>query len=131
MNSLTLVFGYPRRGLSGEFATFRLGVKASQTFFVGSCVDLLAAKTKKLIIKAQVTAVYFGPLQEMADLHSAAAHNWKDHPANQRSALLIASMKKRYFPGQIRETSICSVIYLKEITDENHHHPYVQLPGLP
>lgn len=118
MNSLTLVFGYPRRGLSGEFATFRLGAKASQTFTVGASVDLLASKTKKLIITAQVTAVYFGTLRQMAALHGVAAHNWKDHPADQRSALLIASMKKRYFPGRVQDTSICSAIYLKEITHE-------------
>jgi len=113
----TLAFSYPRRGLSGNFNTFRLGARAGEKYPVGTVVELVDARSKKPLKRATVTAVHQGTLVEMALLHADFAHNWKDAPAAERVQSLVASMKKRYPPGRALDTSICSVIYMKEIDE--------------
>lgn len=109
-----IAFGYPRRGLDGQFATFRLGANWATRVAPGEVVELVDSRSKKLLKLATVVSVHTGLITEMAQLHSHAAHNWKDHPAAERPALLIASMTRRYPPGRVKETSMVSVLYLKE-----------------
>lgn len=109
-----LTFSYPRRGLDGHFATFRLGARIAETLRPGTLVDLVDSRTSKVLKRASVTHVYAGTLTEMAQRHSHMAHNWKDHPATERAGLLIASMMKRYPPGRVQDTSQVTVIYLQE-----------------
>lgn len=113
---MILKFSYPRRGLSGQFNSFRLGARAAERFAPGTEVELVDSRSEKLLLRAVVTAVHVGVLTEMAQLHAHQAHNWKDHPTLEQPALLIASMKRRYPPNRVRDTSICSVIYLNERT---------------
>lgn len=111
-------FSYPRRGLTGDFNTFRLGRKLGQTLVPGEVVELVDSRTAKLLKRAIVTAVHTGQLDQMAQLHAGQAHNWKEHPEAERPALLVASMKRRYPPGRCVDTSIVSVIYMKEQYDD-------------
>jgi hypothetical protein len=113
-----ITFSYPRRGLDGHFNTFRLGVKWS-SLIRGSVVDLVDARTKRLIKQASVLGVFTGTLESLAPVHAKWAHNWREHPEDQRAELLIASMKRRYPPGRVRDDSPCSVIYLREIIHAN------------
>lgn len=117
MTTAQLAFSYPRRGLSGEFATFRLGPRAAEKYPSGTLVELVDSKTKKLIARATVTGVHVGELSAMAAQHAHQAHNWKEHPEPQRAELLIASMLKRYKhfgPTRCNQNSIVSVIFLRE-----------------
>lgn len=121
MNLQKIAFSYPRRGLFGEFATFRLGARAAEKYAPGTEVELIDSRSKKTLKLATVTAVYVGALTEMAARHAHQAHNWKDAPDGERAGLLIASMLKRYKrfgPERCNETSICSVIHLKEIYED-------------
>jgi hypothetical protein len=113
-----IAFGYPRRGLEGQFATFRLGANWAARVTPGEVVDLVDSRSKKLLKRATVVSVCTGLITDMALQHSHAAHNWKNHPEAERPALLIASMTKRYPPGRVKETSMVSVLYLKEEPDE-------------
>lgn len=109
----TISFSYPRRGLVGEFNTVRLGLKWAEKLPIGSVVDLIDSRSKKVLERAIVLSVVTGNLTDMAALHAHQAHNWKDYdPADQRPAMLIASMKKRYPPGRVFDDSKVSVIYL-------------------
>jgi len=110
-------FSYPRRGLTGEFCTFRLGKAVADKHPPGSTVELVDSRSAKCLGFATVTAVYVGTLSDMASLHAHQAHNWKEHPEAERPALLIASMIRRSFPGRCTDTSICSVIFMKENHD--------------
>ena len=112
-------FGYPRRGLTGVFNTFRLGLSWIMKCPKGESVELVDSRSKKVLAKATVLRVFTGPLNELAPAHARWAHNWKDHPEDQRADLLIASMMKRYPPGRVSQTSVCSVIYLREGTNAN------------
>lgn len=107
-------FGYPRRNLKGEFVTFRLGHKAGRDYQPGDSVDLIDSRTGKVLLKAQVVATDGGELVNMARKHGHMAHNWLEHPAEQRPDLLMASMKKRYFPGRCKDDSHTTVIHLIE-----------------
>lgn len=80
-------------------------------------MELIDARTSKLLKRATVTSVHVGQLSEMAHQHADLAHNWKEYPAEERAQLLIASMKKRYPPNRCREDSVVSVIYLQEQND--------------
>lgn len=111
-----LKFGYPRRGLEGQFATFRLGARAAEKYSKGTQVELVDSRSAKLLKRATVTEVHVGVLSEMAQQHAHMAHNWKDHPADERAALLTASMKRRYPPNRCTDHSMVSVIYMKEET---------------
>lgn len=115
MTTSTLKFGYPRRGLSGQFNTFRLGAKLAQTLKPGDEVELVDSRSAKLLKRATVTAVHTGQLATMAREHAHLAHNWKEHPEAERPALLTASLIKRYPPGRATESSLVSVIYMQEI----------------
>jgi hypothetical protein len=108
-------FSYPRRGLDGLFNTFRLG-KALAVLTPGEQVELIDARTTKLIKTATVVSVHTGVLSQMAPLHARDAHNWKEHPFLERPALLVASLKKRFPPGRVQEHSTVTVIYMR--TDE-------------
>lgn len=110
----TIAFGYPRRGLSGQFNTFRLGPRFAQRCPPGTEVELVDARTKRVLKRATVTAVFTGPLAEMASAHAHQAHNWKEYPESERQHLLVASLKKRYPPGRARDDSVVSVIYMQE-----------------
>lgn len=110
----TIAFGYPRRGLAGDFNTIRLGLSWVAKCEPGAQVELICSRSKKLLKRATVVSVHTGTLLEMASLHAHQAHNWKEHPEADRSALLVTSMMKRYPPGRCTETSMVSVIYLKE-----------------
>lgn len=112
--TITISFGYPRRGLTGQFNTFRLGQRYAERCVPGVEVELIDSRTKKLLKRATVTAVHTGKLSDMAQLHAHQAHNWKDHPADERPRLLTASMCRRYPPGRCTEDSLVSVIYLQE-----------------
>lgn len=109
-------FSYPRRGLSGRFNTFRLGTGLS-SLLMGEQVDLVDARTGKLLKRATVVGVSVGQLVPMAHAHAHLAHNWKDHPEDQRPDLLMASMKRRYPPNRVVDTSIVTVIEL-EVPDD-------------
>jgi len=113
---MQLKFGYPRRGLSGQFNTFRLGARAAEKYAPGAQVELVDSRSEKLLVRATVTTIHVGTLTEMAQLHAHLAHNWRDHPTLEQPALLIASMKKRYPPNRVLDTSIVTVIYLNEST---------------
>jgi hypothetical protein len=113
-----IAFGYPRRGLEGQFATFRLGANWATRVAPGEVVELVDARSKRLLKRATVVSVHTGLIGDMALQHSHAAHNWKNHPEAERPALLIASMTKRYPPGRVKETSMVSVLYLKEEPNE-------------
>jgi hypothetical protein len=111
-------FSYPRRGLTGQFTTFRLGAKLGRTLTLGEVVDLVDSRTAKLLTRATVTSVFTGQLDAMAQLHAGQAHNWREYPEADRPALLVASMKKRWVPGRVLDTSVVTVIYLEEISNE-------------
>jgi hypothetical protein len=106
-----LSFGYPRRGLEGHFCTFRLGQAAVKKFAPGDQVELVDARSRKVLKVATVSGVLVGVLSEMAIVHGRNAHNWREF--EDPSALLVASMIRRYPPKRCTETSICSVIYMK------------------
>jgi hypothetical protein len=108
-------FSYPRRGMTGVFNTFRLGSKWAVECPAGTDVELVDARSGKLLKRATVLSVHLGTLEGLAPLHAEWAHNWRDYPETERPALLIASMKKRFFPGRVLDNSPCSVIYLREI----------------
>lgn len=107
----TIKFSYPRRGLTGSFNTFRLGTSCAN-LNPGDPVELVDSRSQKLLTRATVTGVCVGPLDVMAAQHAHQAHNWKERPADQRAELLIASMKKRYPPNRVKETSVVTVLYL-------------------
>lgn len=108
-------FSYPRRGLEGQFNTFRLGAALSKTLKPGAEVDLVDARTAKLLKRATVTAVYVGQLESMAQQHAHLSHNWKNHPEDSRATTLMESFVRRYPPGRARYDSIVTVVYLKEL----------------
>lgn len=112
-----LAFGYPRRGLTGYFNTFRLGVTVLQDCQPGRVVELVDSRSKKVLGRARVVEAHVGLLLDMAHQHVAWAHNWRDQVPRAAPADLIASMKKRYPPGRVRDDSVVSVIYLQEIPD--------------
>lgn len=118
-----IAFGYPRRGLAGQFATFRLGTNWATRVAPGEMVELVDSRSKKLLKRATVVSVTTGQLDQMAQQHAHAAHNWKDHPDADRPGLLIASMKKRYPPNRVRDHSMVSVLYLQEEPDEPIQQP--------
>ena len=115
---MQLKFGYPRRGLSGEFSTFRLGAGWVEKCPVGSQVELVDSRTSRVIVRATVVSVTTGQLDQMAKLHAHSAHNWKNHPEAERPGLLVASLTKRYPPVRVNESSVVSVIYLQENPNE-------------
>lgn len=115
-----LAFSYPRRNLCGEFATFRIGAKASKTYQVGDVVECVDSVSKRVLVRCKVIGVYQGALSSVALLFAHLAHNWKGYPEDQRSALLIASIKKRYPPGVVQDNKTCSVIHLQEIKEANY-----------
>lgn len=112
-----LAFSYPRRNLCGEFATFRIGAKAAKTYQVGDVVECVDSASKRVLVRCKVVGVYQGALSSVAGLFAHLAHNWKDYPEHERSALLIASMKKRYPPGVVQDNKTCSVIHLLELKE--------------
>ena len=114
---IQLKFGYPRRGLSGEFCTFRLGAAWVTKYPVGSEVELVDSRTDKVLVCARVVSVTTGQLDQVAKLHAHSAHNWKNHPEAERPGLLVASLTKRPPPGRVNESSVVSVIYLQEKED--------------
>lgn len=113
MNPTPIPFGYPRRGLTGRFATFRLGRAWAERVAPGDTVELVDARTQRPLKRATVLSVHQGTLDAMASLHAAHAHNWRDHPETERPALLQASLAKRYPPGRVKATSVVTVIYLE------------------
>lgn len=125
----TLKFAPPIRGLSGLFNTFRLGDIAGR-FAPGDVVKLVKGRVPELLLEATVDRVIVGTLGQMALVHAEHAHNWKEHPADQRPDLLKASMKSRYKPGMVTDTSVVTVIYLK---GEPHDlsEPRIESPHLP
>lgn len=123
---MQIPFSYPRRGLDGQFATFRLGAKWATKVTPGDVVELVDSRSHKLLKLATVVSVTTGQLDQMAKLHAHCAHNWKAHPEDERPGLLIASMKRRYPPGRVLETSMVSVIFMKEQVDD--HSPEQQGP---
>lgn len=119
-----LAFSYPRRGLEGRFNTFRLGVSCVDSCRPGREVELVDARSGKVLKRAVVETLHIGLLIDMASLHADAAHNWKDHPVRaERPGLLIASMKKRYPPNRVRDDSVVTVVYLTEVKNETVSNP--------
>jgi hypothetical protein len=118
--ALQIAFGYPRRGLEGLFNTFRLGVVAASKYPPGAVVDLVDSRSGKLLGRATVLNAHTGVLRDMADAHASNAHNWKGVAFTfdfERADALIASMKKRYPPGRVKDNSVTTVIYLQKIED--------------
>lgn len=113
---MQIKFGHPRRGLEGQFNTFRLG-QGPKDLSPGCEVELVDARSGKLLKRAAVLDIQRGPLDVMAPLHAHAAHNWKTYPEDQRSELLKASLAKRYPPGRVREDSPVTVIYLEVLNE--------------
>ena len=116
---MKIAFSYPRRGLEGTFNTFRLGASWADKLQPGTEVELVDSRSKKLLKRATVISVVTGQLEQMAGLHAHQAHNWKNHPADERPGLLTASMIKRYPPGRVRSDSVVSVIYMEELNDRS------------
>lgn len=125
---MQITFGYPRRGLTGQFNTFRLGLGLS-TLTPGQGVELVDSRSKKLLKRAIVVSVHTGKLPDMATAHAHAAHNWRDHPAEQRAELLTRSLTKRYPPGRVKPDSVVTVIYLQELPDGMEPHDQRSPPG--
>lgn len=117
--SKQITFGYPRRGLEGRFNTIRLGASWATKVVPGDEVELVDSRSLKVLGRAIVESVSTGPLDEVANAHAHMAHNWKAHPAEERPALLKASLSRRYPPGRVRSDSICSVIYLRALVRES------------
>lgn len=113
-----IAFSYPRRGLEGQFNTFRLGASWATKVAPGDLVELVDSRSKKLLKLATVVSVTTGQLDQMAKLHAHSAHNWKNHPEAERPGLLVASLTKRYPPGRVSESSVVSVIYLQETPND-------------
>lgn len=117
----TIAFSHPRRGLNGTFATFRLGARWADKLTQGETVDLVDARTKRPLLRAEVLSVHTGALALMAATHAKAAHNWQEHPEDERADLLLASMRRRFKhwgPSRTSDTAPCSVIFLREIRNE-------------
>ena len=114
MATKQIKFGYPRRNLKGEFVTFRLGHKAGRDYQSGDSVELVDSRSGKVLVIAEVVDVDGGTLQDMAGKHGHLAHNWLEHPEEQRASLLMESMKRRYFPGRCEDSSHTTVIRLRE-----------------
>lgn len=115
-----IAFGYPRRGLTGYFNTFRLGVKLAGECPPGAVVELIDARSKKVLGRSTVLHAHTGLLRDLAAAHAHAAHNWKDLSFDseyERQQALIASMKKRYPPNRVRDDSVCTALYLQRIED--------------
>jgi hypothetical protein len=85
-------------------------------------LELIDARTLKSLTHATVVSVHVGSLTDMAKLHAHQAHNWKDHPKDEQSALLVASMMRRYPPGRVLNNSVVTVIYLREVDDDSRTH---------
>ena len=116
---MEIPFGYPRRSLEGTFATFRLGASWATKVAPGDLVELVDSRTSKKLLKlATVVSVTTGQLDQMAKLHAHSAHNWKNHSEAERPGLLVASLTKRYPPGRVSESSVVSVIYLQENSND-------------
>lgn len=115
--TVQIAFSYPRRGLEGVFNTFRLGGAWVDKCKPNEVVDLIDARSKRVLKRATVLRVFVGTLTELASTHARWAHNWKDSPPESQAALLVESMKKRYPPNRVRDDSVVSVIYLKELVD--------------
>ena len=112
---MQIKFSYPRRGLSGVVNTIRPGAKWADRCPVGTEVELVDSRTGKLLKRAEVMGVFTGTLETLAHVHAKWAHNWKEHPEDERPGLLVASLKKRYPPGRILDTTFCAAIYLREV----------------
>ena len=117
----TIPFSYPRRGLDGTFATFRLGSSWVSKLTPGETVELIDSRSKRTLGSATVIAVKTGDLSAMANRFGRWAHNWKTHPASERPTLLLASIRQRfkhYGPERTSDTALCSVIILKVEANE-------------
>jgi hypothetical protein len=117
---LQLAFGYPRRGLEGYFNTFRLGAAPAGKYPPGAVVELVDARSKKVLGRATVLHAHTGRLRELAYWHASSAHNWKGQLfdlESDRIEALVASMKKRYPPNRVRDDSVCTVIYMQKIEE--------------
>ena len=114
----TIAFSHPRRGLEGTFATFRLGARWAEKLEAGETVELIDARSKRVLKTATVVSVRTGELAQMALSFGRWAHNWQAHPVGERPALLLASIRHRFKhwgPSRTADTAPCSVIFLKEI----------------
>jgi hypothetical protein len=117
----TIAFSHPRRGLEGTFATFRLGAKWAEKLTPGETVELVDARSKRPLKRATVVVVKTGGLAAMATHFGQWAHNWQDHPVDERPDLLLASIRRRFKhwgPNRTADTAPCSVIFLQEVIDE-------------
>lgn len=117
----TIAFSHPRRGLKGTFATFRLGARWAEKLTPGETVELIDARSKRPLLQAAVVRVHTGGLAQMATAHAQHAHNWQDHPEDERPDLLLASMRRRFKhwgPTRTADDAPCSVIFLKEIPND-------------
>ncbi|MPS48478.1 hypothetical protein [Methylobacillus sp.] len=103
-------FTPPMLNLAGTFNTFRLGLRYHKILTPGERVVLIDKKALKTIGEAVVEQVIKGRLGEMAELHAAENHNWRD--SDQPPEDLIASMTKRYGPHMVNPDKWVSVIYL-------------------
>jgi hypothetical protein len=122
----TIAFSYPRRGLQGVFATFRLGHRWAETLTAEQEVELIDARTKRPLLRAKVLGVKTGELLTLAQMYSKWAHNWREHPEDERSTLLLASMRSRFKhwgPHRTADSAPCSVIFLKELPCEKASTP--------
>ncbi|QFZ84528.1 hypothetical protein GFK26_18030 [Variovorax paradoxus] len=118
----TIAFSHPRRGLEGTFATFRLGSKWAEKLTQGDTVELIDARTKRPLKTAKVVSVTTGELAAMASTFGRWAHNWQEHPVADRPQLLLESIRRRFKhwgPNRTADSAPCSVIFLKEVTDES------------
>ena len=83
----------------------------------GEQVELVDARSGKLLKVATVKGVHVGPLDQMAQQHAHAAHNWKTFPLEERPSLLVHSLSKRYRPGRVKADSLVTVFDLEADDD--------------
>lgn len=112
-------FSPPMLNLEGEFNTFRLGGAWAKRIKPGDRVGLLDKKRMCLVGYATVTGVHRGKLNELSPMHGRHNHNQKHLPGEGAGERVVAAMIKRYGPHKCRDTSLVTVIELKEIRDGN------------
>lgn len=107
-------FSPPMQGIAGEFNTFRLGGAWSRRLQPGERVALLDKKEMRLIGFATVAGVHTGKLDAMSAQHGFRNHNQKHLPTEGAGERVVQAMIKRYGPQKCRDTSLVTVIELKE-----------------
>lgn len=102
-------------GFDGDFNTIRPSLAWMKRVKVGDVVLLIDKRDSKAFARAKVTALYMGPLAELAQHHAHMNHNQKAQPFEGAADRLMENMRRRYGPRIICEGRKATVIYLKRM----------------